>query len=62
MAWMIKPLWGHISDSYPFYGYRRKSYLIFWYFIQWFMWILFATYINTWESAFIALCLIFTGI
>eukprot|EP01017_Pseudomicrothorax_dubius_P035418 TRINITY_DN4955_c0_g2_i1.p1 TRINITY_DN4955_c0_g2~~TRINITY_DN4955_c0_g2_i1.p1 ORF type:complete len:515 (+),score=48.22 TRINITY_DN4955_c0_g2_i1:62-1606(+) len=29
MPWMIKPLWGFISDGFPILGYRRKSYLIF---------------------------------
>jgi len=28
LAWVIKPLWGFISDSFPVFGYRRKSYLI----------------------------------
>lgn len=28
IPWMIKPLYGFISDSIPFFGYKRKSYLI----------------------------------
>ncbi|MEK7647111.1 MAG: MFS transporter [Patescibacteria group bacterium] len=28
LGWAIKPLWGVISDSFPIFGYRRKSYLI----------------------------------
>ena len=28
-GWTIKPLWGVISDAFPIFGYRRKSYLIF---------------------------------
>lgn len=27
-AWVVKPVWGFISDSFPVFGYRRKSYLI----------------------------------
>lgn len=27
-SWVIKPLWGYISDSFPLFGYRRKSYLM----------------------------------
>lgn len=27
--WLVKPLWGFISDSVPFFGYKRKSYLFF---------------------------------
>lgn len=26
--WMIKPLYGWISDTFPLWGYRRKSYMI----------------------------------
>lgn len=28
MPWMIKPLYGLISDYFPLFGYRRKSYLL----------------------------------
>src|SRR3989344_755521 len=28
LGWVIKPLWGMISDAVPIFGYRRKSYLI----------------------------------
>lgn len=28
LPWMIKPFWGIITDSKPFLGYRRKSYII----------------------------------
>lgn len=28
LAWVIKPLWGLISDLFPIFGSRRKSYLI----------------------------------
>ena len=28
LAWLVKPLWGYISDTFPIFGYRRKSYLI----------------------------------
>jgi len=26
--WLVKPLWGFLSDSVPIFGYRRKSYLM----------------------------------
>ena len=26
--WIIKPLWGVLSDCFPFAGYKRKSYLL----------------------------------
>ncbi|MBI2889120.1 MAG: MFS transporter [Candidatus Liptonbacteria bacterium] len=28
LGWALKPLWGIISDAFPLFGYRRKSYLI----------------------------------
>ena len=28
LPWILKPIWGIITDSTPFFGYRRKSYLI----------------------------------
>lgn len=28
IAWFIKPLWGWISDHFPLFGYRRKSYFL----------------------------------
>lgn len=29
LPWLIKPVYGFISDSVPLFGYRRRSYLIF---------------------------------
>lgn len=28
LPWIIKPIFGFISDQYPLFGYRRRSYLI----------------------------------
>lgn len=28
LAWLVKPIWGYISDTFPIMGYRRKPYLI----------------------------------
>jgi hypothetical protein len=28
LPWVVKPLYGFISDSVPLFGYRRRSYLI----------------------------------
>ncbi|XP_057958144.1 folate-biopterin transporter 1, chloroplastic [Malania oleifera] len=28
LPWLIKPLYGFISDSFPLFGYRRRSYLV----------------------------------
>ena len=27
LPWLVKPLWGFISDTIPLFGYKRKSYL-----------------------------------
>ncbi len=27
-GWLIKPIWGYISDRVPLFGYRRKSYFV----------------------------------
>jgi MFS family permease len=27
LAWVVKPIWGFVSDTYPIFGYRRRSYL-----------------------------------
>ncbi|MGH7794347.1 MAG: hypothetical protein ACREQ2_05555 [Candidatus Binatia bacterium] len=27
-GWLVKPLWGFISDRYPLFGYRRKSWFV----------------------------------
>lgn len=29
IAWVVKPLWGMVSDLFPIFGSRRKAYLIF---------------------------------
>ena len=39
IPWIIKPCWGAISDGIPLFGYRRKSYLILFGFIQSICWI-----------------------
>ena len=28
LPWMVKPLYGWLSDTFPLFGYRRKSYMI----------------------------------
>ncbi len=50
VAWVIKPLWGFISDSFPIFGYRRKSYLIITSGLAGITWLLLAT-IKTYTEA-----------
>lgn len=28
LPWVIKPLYGFLSDTYPLFGYKRRSYLV----------------------------------
>jgi len=39
LPWIIKPIWGAITDSIWFCGYRRKSYLIFFGFLESLCWL-----------------------
>ena len=45
--WTLKPLYGLLSDLFPFYGYRRKSYLIMFGTIMIICWLLMAFYTKT---------------
>ncbi len=51
LSWFIKPLWGFISDNYPIFGFKRKSYLIIFSIIQIFCWFSMATWVNDEYSA-----------
>ena len=55
-AWIIKPLYGLISDFIPFFGYRRKSYLVLVNVaaIAGFVW---ATQLSTQSALFLALAI-----
>ena len=49
VPWVIKPLWGFISDSFPILGYRRKTYLIFLSFLQFVIWVILSLWVyNVW--------------
>lgn len=56
IPWVIKPLWGFTSDSFPILGYRRKSYLMFLSFVQTFLWLVMTFWAtNIYLTAFILL-------
>ena len=40
IPWCLKPVYGFISDSYPIFGYRRRSYMVIFAFMSAYMWIL----------------------
>ena len=42
LAWVVKPLWGIISDTVPLFGTRRQSYLIVTSCIAFFVWVVLA--------------------
>uniref|UniRef100_A0A0D9WW16 Major facilitator superfamily (MFS) profile domain-containing protein n=1 Tax=Leersia perrieri TaxID=77586 RepID=A0A0D9WW16_9ORYZ len=51
LPWLIKPLYGFISDSIPLFGYRRRSYLILSGFLGALSWSLMATVVDSKYSA-----------
>ncbi|KAK9086884.1 hypothetical protein Syun_029278 [Stephania yunnanensis] len=46
LPWLIKPLYGFISDSVPLFGYRRRSYLVLSGLLGAFSWALMATFVD----------------
>ncbi|KAL8159414.1 hypothetical protein V2J09_000951 [Rumex salicifolius] len=49
--WLVKPLYGFISDSIPLFGYRRRSYLFLSGLLGAFSWSLMATFVDSTYSA-----------
>lgn len=47
LPWMIKPLWGLISDNIVFFGYKRKSYLILLGLLECFYYFSIATWVSS---------------
>lgn len=47
IPWLIKPVYGLISDSYPIFGMRRKPYLLFFGTLCCCMWLYMAVFIKT---------------
>ncbi|KAH0457702.1 hypothetical protein IEQ34_013017 [Dendrobium chrysotoxum] len=47
LPWLVKPLYGFISDSFPLFGYRRRSYLILSGLLGAFSWSLMATFVDS---------------
>ena len=57
LPWVIKPLFGFLSDSLPLFGYRRRSYLVLSGFLGMLSWIALATVVNTALAATAAIAL-----
>ncbi|XVE81638.1 hypothetical protein DITRI_Ditri15bG0081200 [Diplodiscus trichospermus] len=47
LPWLVKPLYGFISDSIPLFGYRRRSYLFLSGLLGAFSWSLMATFVDS---------------
>ena len=59
IPWIVKPLWGLITDSKPLFGYRRKSYIILFSFLDAIGWVTLYKYgANSLHSALLILFLI----
>jgi len=57
LPWMIKPLFGFISDGLPLFGYRRRSYLIISGVLGTLAWVAMATVVETAWAATLAIAL-----
>lgn len=57
LPWVIKPVFGFLSDSLPLFGYRRRSYLILSGLLGTFSWVLLATVVQTAWAATMAIAL-----
>jgi folate/biopterin transporter len=57
LPWMVKPLFGFISDGLPVFGYRRRPYLILSGFLGAGAWVAMATVVHTPWAATLAIAL-----
>ncbi|MFW9258642.1 folate/biopterin family MFS transporter [Nostoc sp. CALU 546] len=57
LPWMIKPVFGFISDGLPIFGYRRRPYLILSGILGTVSWVSLATIVNTSWAATLAIAL-----
>lgn len=57
LPWIVKPLFGFISDGLPLFGYRRRPYLVLSGLLGTFSWLALATIVHTSVAATIAIAL-----
>jgi len=57
LPWVIKPVFGFLSDSLPLFGYRRRSYLVLSGLLGMFSWIALATVVHSAWTATAAIAL-----
>ncbi|KAK8684748.1 hypothetical protein V6N13_040764 [Hibiscus sabdariffa] len=60
LPWLVKPLYGFISDSIPLFGYRRRSYLVLSGLLGALSWSLMATFVDTKYGA--AFCILLSSL
>ncbi|VVB07443.1 unnamed protein product [Arabis nemorensis] len=60
LPWLVKPLYGFISDSVPLFGYRRRSYLVLSGLLGAFSWSLMAGFVDSKYSA--ASCILLSSL
>lgn len=58
IPWIIKPLWGFISDCYPILGKRRSPYLVIFGVLGCMCWISMGTFVNSITSCLLTMMLI----
>ncbi|MGK7877892.1 MAG: folate/biopterin family MFS transporter [Xenococcaceae cyanobacterium] len=57
LPWVIKPVFGFISDGVPLFGYRRRTYLVLSGILGTLSWVALATVVNTAWAATVAIVL-----
>ncbi|WP_267383639.1 folate/biopterin family MFS transporter [Cyanobacterium sp. uoEpiScrs1] len=62
LPWVIKPVFGFISDSLPIFGYRRRPYLILSGVLGSFAWLMLGTIVDNLWSATVSLLLVSVSI
>lgn len=53
LPWLVKPLYGFLSDGFPLFGYRRRSYLFLSGLLGCMSWIAFGTIVHDTSSALV---------
>ncbi|MGB7413628.1 MAG: folate/biopterin family MFS transporter [Thermosynechococcaceae cyanobacterium] len=62
LPWVVKPLFGFLSDSLPILGYRRRSYLVVSGILGCLAWLAMATVVNSALAATVAIALSSTSV
>mmetsp|Transcript_380 Transcript_380/g.602 ORF Transcript_380/g.602 Transcript_380/m.602 type:complete len:506 (+) Transcript_380:1-1518(+) len=55
LPWLLKPIYGFLSDGFPIYGYKRRSYLVIAGIMGCLSWIALGTIVHDASTAFLAI-------